>query len=88
MRQPTDDFADQAWAMLMARLNNDRSPALQSEVHGSLVVRESTVPTGNGWLLKRFSDGQPLGSDSGFAGCNQVAISPNAGGADPYQRRP
>jgi LacI family transcriptional regulator len=44
VRQPTDDFADQAWAMLMARLNNDRSPTLQSEVHGSLVIRESTVP--------------------------------------------
>jgi LacI family transcriptional regulator len=43
LRQPTDDFADQAWAMLMARLNNDRSPTLQSEVHGSLVVRESTI---------------------------------------------
>jgi len=44
VRQPTDDFADQAWAMLMARLNNDRSPTLQSEVHGSLVIRESTIP--------------------------------------------
>jgi LacI family transcriptional regulator len=43
LRQPTDDFADQAWAMLMARLNNDRSPPLQSEVHASLVVRESTI---------------------------------------------
>jgi LacI family transcriptional regulator len=42
--QPTDDFADQAWAILMARLNNDRSPTLQTEVHSSLVVRESTVP--------------------------------------------
>src|SRR5215470_16179844 len=44
LRQPTDDFADQAWAMLMARLNNDRSPTLQSEVHCSLVIRESTIP--------------------------------------------
>jgi LacI family transcriptional regulator len=44
LRQPTDDFADQAWAMLMARLNDDRSPTLQSEVHGSLVIRESTIP--------------------------------------------
>jgi LacI family transcriptional regulator len=44
VRQPTDDFADQAWAMLMARLNNDRSPTLQSEVHASLVIRESTIP--------------------------------------------
>jgi LacI family transcriptional regulator len=43
LRQPTDDFADQAWAMLMARLNNDRSPPLQSEVHCTLVVRESTI---------------------------------------------
>ena len=43
LRQPTDDFADQAWAMLMARLNNDRSPTLQSEVHCTLVVRESTT---------------------------------------------
>ncbi len=44
LRQPTDDFADQAWAMLMARLNEDRSPTLQSEVHCSLEIRESTVP--------------------------------------------
>ena len=44
VRQPTDDFADQAWAMLMARLNNDRSPTLQSEVHASLAIRESTIP--------------------------------------------
>jgi LacI family transcriptional regulator len=43
LRQPTDDFADQAWAMLIARLNNDRSPTLQSEVHCSLVIRESTI---------------------------------------------
>src|SRR5215471_15603661 len=43
LRQPTDDFADQAWAMLMARLNEDRSPTLQSEVHCTLVVRESTI---------------------------------------------
>src|SRR5215469_8650797 len=43
LRQPTDDFADQAWAMLMARLNNDRSPPLQSEVHSTLVIRESTI---------------------------------------------
>jgi hypothetical protein len=45
LRQPTDDFADQAWAILMARLNNDRSPTLQTEVHSSLVIRESTVLT-------------------------------------------
>jgi LacI family transcriptional regulator len=44
IRQPTDDFADLAWAMLMARLNNDRSPALQSEVHADLVIRDSTIP--------------------------------------------
>jgi LacI family transcriptional regulator len=43
LRQPTDDFADQAWAMLMARLNNDRSLTLHSEVHAILVVRESTT---------------------------------------------
>src|SRR5215470_165407 len=43
LRQPTDDFADQAWAMLMARLNNDRSPPLQSQVHSTLVIRESTI---------------------------------------------
>jgi hypothetical protein len=30
--------------MLMARFNNDRSHALQSGVHCSLVIRESTVP--------------------------------------------
>jgi LacI family transcriptional regulator len=44
VRQPADDFADLAWAMLMARLNNDRSPALQSEVHADLVIRDSTIP--------------------------------------------
>jgi LacI family transcriptional regulator len=43
LRQPTDDFADQAWAMLMARLNNDRSPTLHTEVDAILVVRESTI---------------------------------------------
>ena len=41
--QPTDDFADHAWAMLMARLSNDRSPKLHKEVHCTLVVRESTI---------------------------------------------
>jgi DNA-binding LacI/PurR family transcriptional regulator len=41
--QPADDFADQAWSMLMARLNNDRSPTLHSEVHCTLVIRESTI---------------------------------------------
>ena len=41
--QPTDDFADHAWSMLMARLNNDRSPKLHKEVHCTLVVRESTI---------------------------------------------
>jgi LacI family transcriptional regulator len=44
VRQPTDDFADQAWAMLMLRLNNDRSPTLKTEVHASLAIRESTIP--------------------------------------------
>jgi len=44
IRQPAEDFADQAWSMLMARLNNDRSPKLHGEVHCDLVVRESTAP--------------------------------------------
>jgi LacI family transcriptional regulator len=44
IRQPAEDFADQAWSMLMARLNNDRSPKLHGEVHCNLVVRESTAP--------------------------------------------
>lgn len=44
IRQPAEDFADQAWSMLMARLNNDRSPKLHAEVHCSLIVRESTTP--------------------------------------------
>ncbi len=44
IRQPADDFADQAWSILMARLNNDRSPKLHAEVHCSLIVRESTAP--------------------------------------------
>ena len=44
IRQPAEDFADQAWSMLMARLNNDRSPKLHAEVHCSLIVRESTAP--------------------------------------------
>ena len=44
LSQPTNDFADQAWTILMARLNNDRSPTLHSEVHCSLVIRESTIP--------------------------------------------
>ena len=44
IRQPAEDFADQAWSMLMARLNNDRSPKLHAEVHCTLVVRESTAP--------------------------------------------
>ena len=39
----SDDFADHAWAMLMARLNNDRSPKLHKEVYCTLVVRESTI---------------------------------------------
>jgi LacI family transcriptional regulator len=43
LSQPADDFADQAWSMLMARLNNDRSPTLHSEVHCTLVIRESTI---------------------------------------------
>jgi hypothetical protein len=29
--------------MLMARLNNDRSPKLHKEVHCTLIVRESTI---------------------------------------------
>lgn len=45
IRQPAEDFADQAWSMLMARLNNDRSPKLHAEVHCSLIVRESTAPS-------------------------------------------
>jgi LacI family transcriptional regulator len=44
IRQPAEDFADQAWSMLMARLNNDRSPKLHAEVHCNLVIRESTGP--------------------------------------------
>jgi LacI family transcriptional regulator len=44
IRQPADDFADQAWSMLIARLSNDRSPKLHAEVHCSLVIRESTGP--------------------------------------------
>ena len=43
VRQPTDDFADQAWAILMLRLNNDRSPTLKTEVHADLAIRESTI---------------------------------------------
>jgi len=39
----SDDFADHAWAMLMARLNNDHSPKLHKEVHCTLIVRESTI---------------------------------------------
>jgi DNA-binding LacI/PurR family transcriptional regulator len=41
--QPAEDFADQAWSMLMARLNNDRSPTFRKEVHCTLIVRDSTV---------------------------------------------
>jgi DNA-binding LacI/PurR family transcriptional regulator len=41
--QPAEDFADQAWSMLMARLNNDRSSTFRKEVHCTLIVRESTV---------------------------------------------
>jgi LacI family transcriptional regulator len=41
--QPAEDFADQAWSMLMARLNNDRSPTFRKEVHCTLIVRESTA---------------------------------------------
>jgi hypothetical protein len=38
--------------MLMARLNNDRSPALQSEVHCSLMIRESPIPyRETSWLV-------------------------------------
>jgi len=43
LSQPADDFADQAWSILMARLNNDRTPTLHSEVHCTLVIRESTI---------------------------------------------
>jgi LacI family transcriptional regulator len=42
INQPAETFADEAWSMLMARLNNDRSPKLRAEVHCSLVIREST----------------------------------------------
>ncbi len=41
--QPAEAFADQAWSMLMARLNNDRSPKLRAEIPFSLVIRESTA---------------------------------------------
>jgi DNA-binding LacI/PurR family transcriptional regulator len=41
--QPADDFADQAWSMLMARLNNDCSTTFRKEVHCTLIVRESTA---------------------------------------------
>ncbi len=41
--QPADEFADEAWATLMTRLSKDRSPKLHSEVHCSLIPRESTV---------------------------------------------
>ena len=44
LSQPTDDFGDQAWVMLMARLNEDRSPTQHSQVSCRLVVRESTAP--------------------------------------------
>jgi LacI family transcriptional regulator len=44
IRQPAEDFADQAWSILMACLNNDRSRTLHGEVHCSLVIRESTIP--------------------------------------------
>jgi LacI family transcriptional regulator len=44
INQPADTFADEAWSMLMARLNNDRSPTLSAEVHCRLVIRESTAP--------------------------------------------
>lgn len=40
--QPADEFADEAWATLMTRLNKDRSPKLHSEVHCTLIPREST----------------------------------------------
>jgi LacI family transcriptional regulator len=55
IRQPAEDFADQAWSMLMARLNNDRSPKLHGEVHCSLVVRESTAP----FRARSFDDAMP-----------------------------
>ena len=50
IRQPDEDFADQAWSMLMARLGNDRSPKLHGEVHCDLIVRESTAPPGGSAL--------------------------------------
>ena len=40
--QPADEFADEAWATLMTRLSKDRSPKLHSEVHCTLIPREST----------------------------------------------
>lgn len=52
IRQPAEDFADQAWSMLMARLNNDRSPKLHAEVHCSLVIRESTAPSADRGKVK------------------------------------
>jgi LacI family transcriptional regulator len=42
--QPADEFADEAWAMLMTRLSKDRSPKLHSEVRCTLIPRESTAP--------------------------------------------
>jgi LacI family transcriptional regulator len=54
LRQPTDDFADQAWAMLMARLNDDRSPHCRAK---SMVASRSAnppSPTGSRRLMKRF----------------------------------
>jgi LacI family transcriptional regulator, galactose operon repressor len=52
IRQPAEDFADHAWSMLMARLNNDRSPKLHAEVHCSLVIRESTAPSADRGKVK------------------------------------
>ena len=55
--QPAEDFADQAWSMLMARLNNDSSPTFHKEVHCTLIVRESTIqyqaPPGGSSFAKR-----------------------------------
>jgi LacI family transcriptional regulator len=66
IHQPAEDFADQAWSMLMARLNNDRSPKLHAEVHCSLIIRESTGPARPSLRVKRppFSPRPNRGSPS------------------------
>lgn len=62
----SDDFADHAWAMLMARLNNDRSPKLHKEVHCTLIVREiddqmcSKSQRGKRSRCTRFASGKAI----------------------------